>query len=462
MGHEPGREPPPRADGGSLQEMSLPVADMAWEQIAGLGRHIGTADPDEVLVAVVETAASFGFSIVTVCKIDPGTSTYRYEISHGLSGELSTTEHPISVGMPGRVLAARRSVVVPDYDLMPDATPGLVSLGVKAAMAAPLWVEGSIAAVLAVGFLDRRPFSDREVAAVETLAAHGSRVLESATLLRRERLGRARLEALLLATPDALVVVDHAGVIVEASAPCASVFGYRPEELIGSSVGVLVPSHLRVRHSAHVRRFVEAHAERRCRAPLEVTGLRADGTEFPAEISLSAVEACGETYVVAATRDTTERRRAAEELAFRANHDRLTGLLNRTAFVEHLESALVRAGAGLPPVTVCFVDIDHFRLVNDSRGHATGDLLLVEVARRLSALTAAHTAQTAQTAQTAGTDRRPERTDRQTDRRPERQWNPPSTRSAPARIRLRSSSETSPTQPASCSRQAACRTPWPG
>ncbi len=377
----------PGAEAGVPVGDTLPLlAAMAWEQMAGLGRHIGTADPDEVLAAIVEIAASFGFGVVVICKIDAARSTYRYELSHGLSGDLAAVEHPLSVGMPGRVVAGRRSVVVAEYDRMPSATPELVALGVKTAMAAPLWVEGEVAAVLAVGYLEHRRIDDREIAAVEALAAHGSRVLESATMLRRERLGAARLAALLQATPDALVTIDRAGTIVEASAQCAAVFGHSPEQLVGRPLEVLVPERLRARHTGEVKGFLARPSGARCRAPLELQALRADGSEFPAEISLSYAEAAGEVYVVAATRDVTERKLAVEDLAYRASHDRLTGLLNRSGFVERLDAALARAVAGCPPVTVCLLDVDRFKLVNDSLGHSVGDLFLVEVAERLRSL----------------------------------------------------------------------------
>jgi diguanylate cyclase (GGDEF)-like protein/PAS domain S-box-containing protein len=81
--------------------------------------------------------------------------------------------------------------------------------------------------------------------------------------------------------------------------------------------------------------------------------------------------------------DITARKAAEEQLAFLAYHDPLTGLPNRMLFREHLEIAVrraTRAGAG---VAVCFVDLDGFKLVNDSFGHAVGDELLIEVAKRL-------------------------------------------------------------------------------
>jgi diguanylate cyclase (GGDEF)-like protein/PAS domain S-box-containing protein len=81
--------------------------------------------------------------------------------------------------------------------------------------------------------------------------------------------------------------------------------------------------------------------------------------------------------------DITDRRKAEEELARLAYHDSLTGLPNRILFQEHLELALARADRTGTGVAVLYVDLDDFKLVNDSFGHGAGDQLLCEVANRL-------------------------------------------------------------------------------
>jgi diguanylate cyclase (GGDEF)-like protein/PAS domain S-box-containing protein len=87
--------------------------------------------------------------------------------------------------------------------------------------------------------------------------------------------------------------------------------------------------------------------------------------------------------VVALIRDITERKAAEQQIEYQAYHDALTGLANRHLFREHLTLALALAQRRSKQVAVLFLDLDHFKVVNDSLGHTVGDGLLQEVARRL-------------------------------------------------------------------------------
>ncbi|HEY4333732.1 MAG TPA: EAL domain-containing protein, partial [Ilumatobacteraceae bacterium] len=82
-------------------------------------------------------------------------------------------------------------------------------------------------------------------------------------------------------------------------------------------------------------------------------------------------------------RDISERKRLEERLAYQARHDMLTGLPNRLAAIEHLTDTLRRSKTTQHSVGVLFIDLDGFKAINDGRGHATGDVLLREVASRL-------------------------------------------------------------------------------
>ena len=116
-----------------------------------------------------------------------------------------------------------------------------------------------------------------------------------------------RFEQLLEAAPDAIVGVDEAGRIMLVNQQVERVFGYAREELLGERVERLVPERFHRAHVIHRGRYFAAPARRSMGAELELFGLRKDGTEFPAEISLSSIEAGSGLLAITAIRDVTER-----------------------------------------------------------------------------------------------------------------------------------------------------------
>ncbi len=115
--------------------------------------------------------------------------------------------------------------------------------------------------------------------------------------------------------------------------------------------------------------------------------LRPDGQRIWLESVVSAVrDAHGDVrYLVSITKDVTERMELQRRLRHQAGHDPLTGLPNRALFFERLQSAITDAGNGGPRPGVCYLDLDGFKVVNDTLGHETGDRLLQALAQRLLA-----------------------------------------------------------------------------
>jgi len=138
-------------------------------------------------------------------------------------------------------------------------------------------------------------------------------VLDLSERQRAERRFRHVLEA----APDAMVLVDPQGRISLVNAQAERLFGYRREELLGQTIGPLIPERFRHRHEALVDKFFARPQTRPMGGGLELFGLRKDGSEFPAEISLGPLETEQGTMVLCAVRDTSERKAAERKISQR-------------------------------------------------------------------------------------------------------------------------------------------------
>ncbi len=127
----------------------------------------------------------------------------------------------------------------------------------------------------------------------------------------QRKAAESKFRGLLEAAPDAIVGVDSAGRIVLVNAQTEALFGYAREELIGQLVEVLVPVALRTTHPARREGYFAEPRTRQMGEGLDLVARRKDGSEFPAEISLSSIETEDGILVSAAIRDVTERKRAA-------------------------------------------------------------------------------------------------------------------------------------------------------
>lgn len=118
--------------------------------------------------------------------------------------------------------------------------------------------------------------------------------------------------AVLDGAPDAMIVVSRDGRIVFANMMTEQIFGIAPAVLVGQTLEVLLPAHARSHHAAHVDRYFSNPKRRPMGAGITLSGRKADGTDFPVEISLSHT---ADGFVIAAVRDVTDRQRASHRLA---------------------------------------------------------------------------------------------------------------------------------------------------
>ncbi|MES2759869.1 MAG: EAL domain-containing protein [Pseudomonadota bacterium] len=202
--------------------------------------------------------------------------------------------------------------------------------------------------------------------------------VDDATARLRER--EARLQAILDNAADAIITVDRDGAVLSANAAAGALFVYPPDQLCGLGVDRLLemPDG---DGAAALPRLAQSGA-----GACELAGTTSAGARFPLSISASQVRLHQEDIFVCIIHDLTEQRRAQEHIYQLAHHDPLTGLENRFALNQHLEQLLAQARRAGQAVALLFLDLDHFKKINDSHGHQTGDLLLVEVAQRLREL----------------------------------------------------------------------------
>jgi len=146
-------------------------------------------------------------------------------------------------------------------------------------------------------------------------------------------------EALLETAPDAMLAVDSGGRVVLANAQVEALFGYGRSELLGQLVDTLVPDAVRDAHAAHRARYAHNPTTRSMGVGLQLVARRKDGTEFPAEISLSSIQTADGLIVSAAVRDITERleaERDRDRLRAAAERERVELQLQRARRLESL------------------------------------------------------------------------------------------------------------------------------
>jgi diguanylate cyclase (GGDEF)-like protein/PAS domain S-box-containing protein len=181
------------------------------------------------------------------------------------------------------------------------------------------------------------------------------------------------------ASGDLSTVVDLAGRYLYCSAASQDMFGWRPNELIGMCEDDLVHpddvSTLRASRSARtLLKPVTVCYRYRCK----------DGSYRWVEATSRHATKRGPEVVVNTVRDITERQMQTASLELRATTDPLTGVANRTVLMDRLHQGLRRLGRSQGMLAVLYLDLDHFKVINDSLGHRIGDDVLLKIAERLT------------------------------------------------------------------------------
>jgi len=301
--------------------------------------------------------------------------------------------------LPGSVLLASAYAMVGLYFWRgrdPKRPLGFIGAGLGFLILAGLWIIQPVAREAAWSAWH---FSSFQVAYLlisaslilalyqsERLRADFASQVQEKALLRvlrsRRRVVQLRewTDVLLQQISDGVVVCDLAGTITGFNRGAERIFGQNAATLLGKSVTELMPEAQRpVEGDLSV--ILDGFRER-FRTPRDVVGRHCDGSHLELEMVVSPMAISDAEQLVAIIRDVSERKRQQQQLHFMARHDALTGLPNRRRFEELVGSRLEAGQHGL----LVFVDLDDFKLINDTLGHKAGDIALVAIARRLIGL----------------------------------------------------------------------------
>ncbi len=299
-----------------------------------------------------------------------------------------------------RALAQNRCIAAQDAATDPATfeltEPYLSQLGIGAMLDAPIWAGGRMVGVVChehVGGPRRWQFEEELLAG--TMADFVARVIEASDRVRAERtLGQYRehvdeltrveqalrrsgenLRIVLGAAPVALVLTRLKDQnVVLANERCAALFGVPLEEVVGQRTRdyYAVPEE----RDAMIEQLVAQGSVDSYLARLK----KRSGEEFWAEMSARIVELDGQRCSLVGVHDVTAQKNLEDQLRELATRDSLTGAANRRHFVELLERERERSQRSGAPLTLCMLDADHFKDVNDGYGHVAGDHVLAAIA----------------------------------------------------------------------------------
>ncbi len=195
------------------------------------------------------------------------------------------------------------------------------------------------------------------------------------------RSSEARLRAVFNQAAIAIALLDLDGFFVEVNPAVERLLGYDGVSLIGRRWNAFSPPE-DLEGTASMISELKGH--QRDNVTIEQRFVRNDGRVLWTMLTISRVDnPTGSAGLIAMLQDITERRALEAQLTWQAYHDPLTNLANRALFRERVDRALTQRDATPGTVAVLFLDLDNFKTINDSMGHAAGDLLLFEVGRRL-------------------------------------------------------------------------------
>jgi diguanylate cyclase (GGDEF)-like protein/PAS domain S-box-containing protein len=341
------------------------------------GLLVAATEPREILIAALQALDDFGKDRARVCRVngdkvsamalDGSGGLSEWELPAGLAPFLRDAHDGATTTLPGGARDGLR---------LPHGSDRVVQLVLR-----PAGASGATLVLLVAGDAS----DDEETGyAVRTLAHQVSLALSSAEFAEEvhRRASEARFATLVQNSSDLITVLSDEHTIIYQSPSIERVLGYTADDVTGRSFSELLHPDEQGRL---LRRLTDGAGASGRDEVISCLLAHKDGSLRHFEIlqtDLLGDSAVG--GIVLNGRDVSERKAFEEQLAHHAFHDPVTHLANRALFNERVRHAVARSLRDGVGMAVLFVDLDDFKTVNDSLGHAVGDRVLLEVAQRIS------------------------------------------------------------------------------
>jgi len=191
------------------------------------------------------------------------------------------------------------------------------------------------------------------------------------------------LRSILENTGDGIVTLNDDAIIQSFNRSAETIFGVVSEDVLGKDFSALITDASNDSGFSLIKKIFSVSKKSYPNNNIELIGIHKTGATVPLEISVSKIKEAEKNVYIISIRDVTERLETEEHLRHLAHHDTLTGLPNRTSFLERLERSMALCKRRQAEIAVLFMDIDHFKFINDTLGHDVGDRLLMEISKRL-------------------------------------------------------------------------------
>ena len=279
---------------------------------------------------------------------------------------------------PGRSLLEGRGMRGDGTEAVsPSVRAEIDQLGVRSVVSAPVMAAERQCGVITAVRCGGAAFGPQDLEALTRLADLAGAAVESAWALRTSY-GWLTLES----APIGMAVSAPDGTFLEVNQSFAACLGWQPRELVGRSFwSILHPDDVDLSRTVLDQAVLGGSTAFR----MEERYCRPDGSFVWADLRVTIVrdDSGAPQQLISQVVDVTDRVEAELLLAHRASHDRRTGLANRRGFTDILNAATATADREGTTLAVLFLNLDRFQVVNESIGHDSGDLVIIEVARRL-------------------------------------------------------------------------------